>query len=172
MEEILKMLMSKAFSDQDILKPIDNTANLVTYKELVRYRSLNELLGKHRACVILYDINQDSVGHWTVLIEHYNGELEFFDPYATAVDDWLQKAHPSKRQKYHNHLTRLIYEDGRDIIYNDKVVQQMKDGINTCGRHVLCRLLLRDIAVDDYINIITTSKYKPDELVTLMTFFS
>ena len=33
-------------------------------------------------------------------------------------------------------------------------MQELKSNINTCGRHVCCRLLFKDYSLDDYVNML------------------
>ncbi len=97
MESLINELMKKPLSNTDILEAVHHKTNLVTYKELMGFSTLQQLLGKYKCCVILYDINESNCGHWCLIMQNNSDEVEFFDPYGLIIDGWIDKAHPSKR---------------------------------------------------------------------------
>jgi hypothetical protein len=69
-------------SDADILNRLRGRTNIVMYRDLYRYRNIEELLINDSA-VILYE-KQPKNGHWVCRIRYlFNGEptIEFFDSY-------------------------------------------------------------------------------------------
>ena len=64
----LKELEKKALSDQEIKRALDNKVSLVKYNEIKNYNSIDDLLGKHRKCVILFEMD-NNIGHWCCVLE-------------------------------------------------------------------------------------------------------
>ena len=60
--------ISKSLSGEDILKALEYECNLVQYKDLENFNSIEELLGPYKKCVLLYHTKLN-YGHWTCLYE-------------------------------------------------------------------------------------------------------
>ena len=92
----IKQVMRKPLSETDI-KTILGDCKILTYPQLAKYNTLEELLPKpYDFCIILLLETQIS-GHWTALIKNPS-QVEFFDSYGNAPDadltNWLS---PSER---------------------------------------------------------------------------
>lgn len=166
----LKNLMKVALSGQQITNTVN--ANLMTYREIKNKTSIDDVLGKNKACVILYE-TEDYKGHWCCIFEVKPELIEFFDPYGYFIDSQLNHIPESYKQKKgltHTFLMKLLYYSNyKNIEYNNYPLQQLEKDINTCGRHVIVRLLNRNMKLDDYFNKIRDSGYSPDVYVTLQT---
>jgi len=152
--ELIKQLKTKPLSNFDILEAVDNECNLVTYSDIKNYKSLDELLGPHKCCVILYE-SDNECGHWVLIMKHKNGEIEFFDPYGVKIDSEL-KWYPS--MKVYPELTKLLVENGKPVVYNDRPLQSKSKQIATCGYHCVSRIKLKDMDVDDYCDLMKSFK--------------
>ena len=176
-KRFIKELEKISLSSDDILNFINGKANLVFYPEIKKYKNIDELLGPYGACIILYLTKEDPglYGHWCCIFKQNNNTIQFFDPYGDPVDSGLDYDMSDYfRLKYGLNiplLSYLLYKayDKYDIKYNEIPFQEEKRDVNTCGRHCLCRLLLRDLDEYEYELFMNSSKYKPDELVTLLT---
>jgi hypothetical protein len=166
----METLMKKALSSRDIV--FHAKTNLMTYNQLKEYTNLKSILGPYKSCVILYE-TRDGHGHWCVIFEVNKDRIEFFDPYGLMIDEQLRhisKSYKNKKGLNHTYLIKLIMNSNyKEIEYNNYPLQELKDGINTCGRHVLTRLYNRDMTLDEYYDKIHESGYKPDIYVTLET---
>jgi len=121
-----------------------------------------------------------SIGHWLGMIRTGNS-IEVFDPYGAKPggDPWyldhtfvspqsliaLKESAPIVRQwAMRNNLTPT---------FNPYKYQQMKNGINTCGRHCCVRVKNADMSESEYHAYIQqlcrTYRCSPDQLVTAMT---
>lgn len=172
MNKILDIIERQPFSSQEIMHLIDGKANLVTYPEIANYRSIDELLGKYGACVILYVTKSgknETFGHWTCLFKIGSETLEFFDPYAYYPDSELEFSHP----RYPPYLTALIMASPYDVIYNTYELQNRKNkSMSTCGRHCGMRLNFRQLPLKPYARMMSSVKgLDPDDVVTLMTSY-
>ena len=161
------MDISKSLSGTEILDKVK--CNLIQYKDVNKYKSIDELLGPTKKCVILYHTKRD-YGHWTALYE-YNGTIFFFDSYGFIPDDELKYLHKDLKAELnsnHRYLTELLYNSNKPVEYNEYQLQDRKKNVNTCGRWVILRLKYPKISVNDFYDIFKeSSKYiNNDELIT------
>jgi hypothetical protein len=159
--------MEISLSGLDILDNVK--CNLIQYKDINQYNSIEDLLGKYKKCVILYHTKKD-YGHWTCLYE-YNGTIFFFDSYGFIPDDELKFLHKDLKAELnsnHRYLTELLYNSNKPVEYNEYQLQDRKKNVNTCGRWVILRLKYPKISVNDFYDIFKeSSKYiNNDELIT------
>jgi len=168
---IIKKAQSKSFSEDELLKLVDYKANLLSYPELSKYNNIFEAMGKHKALILIY-LSKENYGHWVCVFEHKNGSIEFFDPYSMKPDDEI-KYIPSNFRKISGqnvpHLTALLYNTGRQIIYNEYKLQKLVNDNNTCGRWVGMRLILRHLSIKQFAKLFMNKKIGSDFLVTLLT---
>lgn len=150
--------MDKSLSGDEVLRLVNNKANIIIYPELENYNHIDEVLEPYGCAIILY-LSDVNYGHWVGLIKHKD-RIEFYDSYAVKPDsefDYIKEK--SKRKlnyKKTPYLSKLLYESGYKIEYNHNPMQCDMDGINTCGRHVGLRLLLKDIPLPEYIQLISS----------------
>ena len=145
---------------------------IVSYHQLDQYSSLNQLLGKQKAVCILYEEEYNS-GHYTLLLQHSNGELEWFDPYGKLsgknikLDDEIQYCDYTKEHVHNGmpKLTQLVKASGLPLIVNHYPFQKMNDEISTCGYWVASRYLLRDLTLTQMAKIFLGKKQSADYLV-------
>lgn len=172
MQKILKKLKSKYLSGSDLLKLVNYKASIISYPEIKNYENLDELLGENQAIILLYE-TEPRVGHWITIFKTPKNTIEFFDPYGYFPDDELEfipKNFRNISNQNKRYLTKLLYDSKYPIEYNNYELQQDKDDIATCGRHVAMRLLFREIPLKNYIKIMKgVKKFSPDDIVTLLT---
>ena len=160
--------ISKSLSGIEILNLMDNKCNLVQYSDLHNIKSIDELLGPHKKCVLLYHTSTN-YGHWCCVWE-YNNTIFFFDSYGGVVDTQLKFLPRDLKQELnsnHNYLIKLMYDSDKEVEYNQHDLQSRKLGVNTCGRWCVNRLRFPEISIDDYYQLFKdSSKYmKNDELI-------
>jgi hypothetical protein len=179
MDRIIKGLESLPFSGEDLLKVTDHKTHIIRYKDLAKYKSIDQVLKPHGSVVILYE-TKPSYGHWVGLIRQTPKKgrpyLEFFDSYGMAPDQQLQyidRAFRERGGEAYPLLSHLLHDSGYEVTYNNERLQRLRDAVATCGRHVGFRIAMRHLPLGEYVKIMTSSKkYTPDELVSLLTAFS
>ena len=67
------------------------------------------------------------------------------------------------------YLCKLLLDSGYKIVYNNYRLQEKKENVNSCGRHVVSRLIYRDVPIDEYVNMIKNSGFTADQFVTKLT---
>lgn len=178
----MKKLMNISLSDTEVMNLINNEGKLVLYPDMIKYKNINELLGPHGACVLLYE-SRPSYGHWCAVFKTNNpNEIEFFNSYGDSskhegFPDGTMKFIPEDFAKIsnqnHTYLADLMYNSSYKLSYNQYIFQGEGKGIKTCGRHVACRLRMRNLSLDEYHKKIMSwckeLNITPDEVVTLWT---
>jgi hypothetical protein len=165
-----------SLSNYQVFDLLNHKTRVLTYTELTKYDDINDVLEPFGCFVLLY-LSKKDYGHWCCVIEHPD-RIEFFDPYGTYIDDELENISGDFRKRSDQlfpHLTKLLFESGKPIEYNEYKFQKKGTNINTCGRHTAMRVLMKHLLLDDYHDFITKTakrlKTDPDGLVTLMTLY-
>lgn len=151
----------------DIIKKYLPNAKILKYNQLGYINNIEEILPNEQSyCIILYE-NKPNNGHW-VSIMRINKNIEYFDSYGNRPDiplSWIsERENNFLGQK--PFLTRLFDKTGLDVYYNDFKYQKEKNDINTCGRHVVFRILcmLKNYYdLKQYCNFIKGLKWKSEE---------
>lgn len=167
------MSISKSLSGSEIIKALNGKANIIGYSEIKNTHSLKELLGPHKAVVILYE-QKENYGHWTCLFEQSPNTIEFFDPYGLVINEQIKFASRTQQDKLGTRHPVLLYllikSPYKHIEFNSYPFQEFKQGVNTCGRHVLCRLWFRDLPLNKYVELFkNTNGFNADTMVTLLS---
>lgn len=142
----LKGLTAYPLGDDDIKKYLPNS-KIITYKDLHKYRNIEDLLPNNPDYVFILYEDSINKGHWTLLMR-YNNTYEFFCSYGSKIDEPLTWFNPETRRKlgettpYLSQLLNAVLKDSRNkIIYNNVKFQKDSNDINSCGRHALVRTL-------------------------------
>lgn len=170
----MNTLKKKAFSTDDMMKVVDGNTNVMAYPKLRHYNNIDEVLGKHGACIVLYETKKN-YGHWCLIFKLSPTTIEFFDPYCYSVDEQL-KFIPKNFRKENNekfpHLSYLLYNSPYKLTYNHHRFQKLAKDVNTCGRWCSIRLVLRNLPLKKFIKLFEgTDEFNSDTLVTVLTGF-
>lgn len=180
--------MDKALSGADIMNATNGALKIMTYPQLTKYNYIKQAFGNNDGIALLYPFrgsgrNGDGYyGHWTLLMRNNRKdgpEVEFFDSYSNKPDDQLKFAKGGYREEHNMklpHLTKLLYDAtkrGYNVEYNNHKLQGKGGNIETCGRHVITRYLMRNLDVDQYNDLMNKLQKETglnkDQLVTEMT---
>lgn len=166
-------LMEVALSGEQI-KDATGINNIVTLSELKHFKTLKQLLGRQKACILLYETSEN-YGHWCCIFEVSPDLVEFFDPYGFFIDSELKyvpQSFKDKKNLNHTFIIRLLLNSSYKYIeWNNFPLQSQAEGVNTCGRHVILRLLHRDKTLNEYYNMVEGSGMDADKFVTIKTKF-
>ena len=160
--------MNVALSGKQMLDLMDDKCNLVQYREVEKYNSLDALLGDYHKCILLYHTSSN-FGHW-VCLYRVGKTVYFFDSYGVMVDDQLKFLPKDLREDLnsnHRYLTDLLYKSNYMVEYNEYQFQKKSPLINSCGRWCVNRLRYPEISIDEYHKLFKdASKTMPmDELI-------
>jgi hypothetical protein len=152
--------MEIAYSDKDIKNKLNNKARVIKYSDLYNYKTIEDALGPYKTLVILYETS-DNFGHW-VCVYLYNNILWFFDSYGLWPDDELTYIDPRFRIKNYeqfDYLSILLGISDYEVDYNNFQLQLEDEGINTCGRWCVARIINKDLTTDEFYEV-----FKNDEI--------
>ena len=160
--------INKSLSATEVLNLLDNKANFVQYSDVHKIPTIDELLGPHKKCVLLYQTSRN-YGHYVAIWEH-NNIIFFSDSYGGIVDSQLNFVPPDLKDELnsnHNYLIRLLYNSGKKVEFNQYQLQSREPDVATCGRHVVNRLRFPEISINEYHKIFKdASKRMPiDKLI-------
>jgi hypothetical protein len=177
MNKILGHLEAKPLSGSDIQDAVDGQTKVIRYSAIHRFRTIDQLLAPYDSAVILYE-TREGFGHWTcVFLNRRTGVLEFFDPYGKPIDSQLDHIPPAlKASTYQDYpyLAKLMLASPYKLTYNQKPLQKLGGDVNSCGRHVAMRLVMRDLPISQYQQFLLQKKggaLNPDGVVSMMTAF-
>lgn len=152
--------MKHLISSEEIEKIFPNIPILKT-SDLTR----ESLDNPYNAVVILYE-SRENFGHWTALIKTFDSEdfengkltecLEFFDSYGFKPDEQMKFI---KNSKFFNlNVSKTMLKSKERLTFNEHKFQKLKKDINTCGRHVITRIMLNFLPLSEYKKILNTDE--------------
>jgi len=151
--------MEKMFSIQDIRNLVGNV-KMIKFDQLFGYKSVEELLPKQKdAIVIFWEIESANIGHWTCLCR-LNEAYVFFDGYGNSIEkdfSYIPKSLRNLLDIKYDYLKELLKD--KHVITNHVDFQQMKNGINSCGRFVSAFLYIfkRGYSLADFQKIMKSN---------------
>lgn len=169
----IKQKQKEPTSDTDLYRLMDGKIKIITYPELIKYNTIEELLHPYDKVIILY-LQKKGYGHWVCLFKEGN-LIEHFDSYGYFPDDELDFKMDEYFRTVNNMqypmLGLLLYEafDRYEMTFNEHKFQKKDNSTSTCGRHCIVRLWHTHLPLEQYKDFMYSTKYTPDELVTILT---
>ena len=161
--------MQYALSGQDLVDLVGDVT-ITKYPDLDE-TSIPALFQKRNQAVVLFLTESKMMGHWQALLLHPGKVIEVFDSFGMPVDGgrtWLSKKKKDELDQHEPQLEMLIEKTNLKCVYNGKKLQS--ESVNTCGRHVACRIMHANKSLPEYLALIENSGMSPDEFVTLVTY--
>lgn len=171
MNKIINKLKESSLSGTNIMELLENRSKIIKYGNIRFFRHIDEILNDYDNAVILYETKKN-YGHWVCIMRRENGELEFFDPYGYFIDDQLSfipKNYAKSSGQNKRYLSALFYNSPYNIVINKVSYQSKNKKISTCGRHVILRIVLKDMSLKEYHDIFKNDNMTPDDKVTYLT---
>lgn len=164
-------------SDADFARWFGNEFPILKYAELASISSLDEIIPSDKGAVIILTESRRNEGHWCCLLK-YDNKFEWFDSYGGASGkpdgelSFIGKAMKIMLGEDKHYLSKLLKETGKKVIWNKEKFQSLSDGVNTCGRWVVCRLLMFKCGYtlkefQDKINSVCERTGKPADIVSI-----
>lgn len=117
--------------------------HIIKYSDLSKFDNIDSVFNGNSFVIILIE-SKPSSGHWCCLLR-YKNTVEIFDPYAGTIDNELKYISKAMREKLGEDepvLTKLLKNSKHKVVVNKYDFQSENDGINTCGRHCILRILM------------------------------
>lgn len=175
MDKVIKNIYEQDLTGSNIELTTNGKCPVHLYKDLLKFNSIQEILGKYNKCIVLFPVKSSESGHWCALIYHQDiNTLEWFDPYGFSWDQELKYSEDTKWTKYNiiAMLMKKAQDQGLKTMFNPYRFQQLKTGINTCGKHSSIRCRFSYLKIEDYAKLMLHQKETPDFLVTILTFIT
>ena len=175
MDQVINNLKNIALSGNDIFEACEKNINILKNSDMHRFKTIDQVFGQYNGVALLYEL-KPGYGHWVLLLRHRKTHtIEFFDSYGFFIDDQLKfinKEFRKQSKQDKRYLSKLLLDSDYNIIYNKTRIQEMKNNISSCGRHLCLRYLMKNIKLEQYIKIIKKSNLKDtDDVVTYLTAF-
>lgn len=173
-EQLAKYFTKEDLTGQDIRQLTGKSP--VIYSALAHYKTLNDLIGQEKFCVILYQTSSKTNGHWCAIMVNNQNEIVYWDSYGLKYDTEQQKG-ATYDIILPMYLTNLINNDGRKITWNTFDYQKWSPVVSTCGRWASVAVrFLRFIPFSVFNQLFTTNTSnilnQPDITVSLLTLLS
>lgn len=176
----MKILPHKALSNHDIERALkDEKIKIVQYKDIRRFKTLEELFSGVDAVILLYN-SSDTYGHWTVLVKIKGKNMIcYHDSYGLKIDTHSGNYVPQNENLRNNnsessrYLSQLIIDFMKkhpeiDFRYNNYKFQGKGSDNESCGYHVVHRVKRRDLDEDEYYKLFKNVK-NTDNAIILLT---
>lgn len=165
-----------ALTNYEIDDILGGETKVLTYKNLPQFSDIDQILEPYKNFIMLY-MWRPNYGHWICVLKHPD-RIEFFDPYGepnepdTELDKVPDDVKEITNQDY-PYLSKLIYDSGLPIEYNNYPFQELHEDIKTCGRHCVVRVLFKQLLLDEYYDMMNAISEQTglnyDQIVTLIT---
>lgn len=153
-EDTIVERIGTSLTDGDIGRYFGDGAEskILKYSELSQYKHIDELLPKERDFRVILVEDSHNKGHWCCILK-YNKTIEWFNPYGVRPDgqkNLLGKVRNQMLGQEHDYMTDLMKSSkGYKLIYNKARLQKLRQGINTCGRWIILRIIcMKDLMMD------------------------
>lgn len=151
--EDMKKKLATMITDADFSRYFnDAPEKIIKYSQLDNMKDINDLLPNEKDYRIILTETKKNEGHWCCILKYKDIEtgkhyIEWFDSYSGKPDSELAFI-PTPIKKMlgqdKNHLSRILktVKKPYDILYNGTKYQKLMDGINTCGKWCICRIMM------------------------------
>ena len=139
------------------------------YAALPSKGTIQQYLGKHKAVIVLYLMHSKSgkrmsgVGHYAAVLRRRD-KIEYFSSYGLAPEVEIHATHSKGR------LIRLL---GKSFTHNKVQLQGLRNS-NTCARWAFARVMLIDLPVHKFIDLLRRSVTlrTADDVVAALTMLA
>ena len=150
--EIIKRIQTP-LTDGDLERYFGSGKNseVMKYNELANYRTIDELLPLPIDFRIVLVEQEKNVGHWVCFLK-YKDTIESFNSYGKDIDkqkDTFGKIKNTILGQHTDYLTHLVKKSKYKYVINKTPFQSAEEGINTCGRWCILRIIaMKDLFMD------------------------
>lgn len=172
MDKLITNIYNIDLDGLDIERLTRGKAVVRLYKDLLDYTNIVDALGKHHQMILLFPTTSDTMGHWIAVLCN-NKTITHFDSYGLS---WKQELGYSHNAYTKQNLLGVLYnkamQDGYRVDYNHQRLQEMRSGINTCGRWCAMRCRFSYLDSEEFAKLFIKQKESPDYLITILTFIA
>tara|TARA_R110000868_G_scaffold122098_2_gene323677 strand:+ start:116 stop:646 length:531 start_codon:yes stop_codon:yes gene_type:complete len=170
--ETLTEIKETPLSNEDINIMLNGT-KIFKYPDLEDMNSIDEIFDDQGRAVMLFLTKDENTGHWISLHKKEN-IIYYFDPYGYDVDEEKELIPDYKLEELNQEQPFLmdLFKKSKYKVYSNQYAFQNRNAknVNTCGRHCVVRLIYKNLDLDDYLDMIKSSGYTPDNFVSKLTY--
>jgi len=126
-------------------------SEVMKYNELANYRTIDELLPLSIDFRIVLVEQEKNIGHWVCILK-YRNVIESFNSYGKDIDRQKDTFGAIKNRllgQQTDYLTNLVKKSKYNYVINKTPFQSKEEGINTCGRWCILRIIaMKDLFMD------------------------
>jgi hypothetical protein len=126
-------------------------SEVMKYSELANYRTIDDLLPLSIDFRIVLVEQEKNIGHWVCILK-YKNVIESFNSYGKDIDRQKDTFGAIKNRllgQQTDYLTKLVKKSKYKYVINKTPFQSKEEGINTCGRWCILRIIaMKDLFMD------------------------
>lgn len=126
-------------------------SEVMKYSDLANYRTIDELLPLPIDFRIVLVEQEKNIGHWVCILK-YKNVIESFNSYGKDIDRQKDTFGAIKNRllgQQTDYLTKLVKKSKYNYVINKTPFQSKEEGINTCGRWCILRIIaMKDLFMD------------------------
>ena len=169
-----RTIKSYALGEDDVKKIIPSL-KVISYPDLLKARSIDDVLDQKGRLLLLYLTENRTTGHWVCLLKRRGTKvIEYFDPYGNFRPDGESKWNTPQQQREYgqdtHQLTKLLNASPYKVLSNAFPFQSKTMNVNTCGRHCVTRLYFKHLDLPSYRKLVEESGVSPDDFVSGFTY--
>jgi hypothetical protein len=176
-EEQMAAIKAYALSNEDIQKILNPDTKIITYPQFCEMESIDEAFDSLGRSIFLFLTESPTVGHWIAMLKK-GSTIFYFDSYGDrpeAQRKWISEEQLYELGEAEPCLMNLLRQSGYRVYVNTVEYQKEKKDYNTCGRHAVARLILKDLNDKQYYNLVRKAMKEynlksPDDFVSLLTY--
>ena len=141
-------------SPEEVQKIAGCPMRFTKYSDIDDFPTIEDMFDGTECVLILYETIKNS-GHWCCILNSED-KIDFFDSYGLVPDNELLFVNIKFREENDMlipHLSKLFLKTEKCIEYNDKRLQKMAEGINTCGYWCGMRMRYRHFSCEEFIKM-------------------
>lgn len=144
----IEEVMDDPIDDTEMKSYLGQDAKIMKYSNLKQFDNIHELLPEATDFVVLLYQSKPQEGHWVAVLKYANNlktVIEYFDPYGNTIDEplrWISEGENRRMGISAPFLSNILSRTSNEKLLENTIKYQTENPkIETCGRHVIYRIL-------------------------------
>lgn len=176
MEQVIKTIIAQDLSGTQETSLLKGIAVVKTYQQLQGVSDIRSFLTPTGRVALFFPVGQTdaSPGHWLAIwFNRKTNTIHHFDSYGfSPAAEIKYSSNPEVKSMLLNKLYQRAQQEGMKVVWNTTPYQKEGGGVNTCGRHVICRLRFHYLDEPAYEKLMLHQPSDPDSIVTMLTMLA
>ena len=123
LDDVLRKKNELFWSQDKVFDALDNRTRIVTYEQLRKYSSINQLLAGKNNVVLFIPVEEEREGHWVCIIRNSFG-VEFFDSYGHSPSEIATRSPYIKEAGLDPYILDNLLKTENNVTINRHVFQK------------------------------------------------